>query len=68
MNKEEAIESLNAGNKLTHRHFNKDEWVKKISRHYYQYEDGYDTRISYFWVLREEANMLDGWSIFKEQL
>lgn len=66
MNKTEAIASLEAGNKLTHKDFNPDEWVKEVSKHYLQYEDGYKTRKSYFWALRDQAGMTDNWSIFKE--
>jgi len=40
MTKEEAIQALNEGKKVTHRYFSDDEWVEKLADGRYRFEDG----------------------------
>ena len=60
MNREEAIEALENGKKLTHQHFTKNEWVK-ISAEMYQFEDGCRCEPELFWKGRTGGTWESGW-------
>jgi len=63
MTRTEAIESMENGNKVTHRLFTQEEWMK-ITGNKYEFEDGCFCRFDEFWLYREDESWQDCWSIF----
>jgi len=66
MTKKEAIKSMRNGNKVTHRYFTPDEWMKETG-HLYEFEDGCMCGFSAFWTHRQDDVWQDGWKVFKEK-
>ena len=66
MNKEQAIDAIRAGFKVTHRHFTPDEWMKDGTVGY-EFDDGCKRTEEQFWFDRDDDSWLDGWSIYEEQ-
>lgn len=64
MTKEEAIEAMNAGKKVTHRHFCKSEWMT-IRNGLIEFEDGVRCSMGEFWHFRKEECWQDGYSIWQ---
>ena len=66
MTKQEAIEKMKAGQKLTHRYFTNDEWVKaNQSGTAYILEDGVVCTPQEFWRWRTDTAWDADWEIFK---
>lgn len=65
MNKQEAIEALKQGKKLTHRYFTPDEWIT-LDGDMMVMEDGATIDASIFWKDRENWSD-DGWSEYFER-
>lgn len=65
MTKAEAIEQMKAGQKLTHRYFTNDEWVKtNQSGTTYMLEDGVECSPLEFWRWRTDTAWDADWEIF----
>jgi len=64
MTKTDAIKCLIKGEKLTHRYFGSDEWIRQEGGYYYD-ENEYRLNIDEFWHYRQSASFEDGWEIFK---
>ena len=62
MTKQEAIQSMREGNKLTHYYFSPEEWVT-IENGKMLFEDGVRCDISEFWKYRTVSGWNTGWSI-----
>lgn len=62
MTKDEAIQAMEQGHKVTHRYFSADEWMRLAGR-LYEFEDGCLCDPDEFWPDREEG-FDDGWSIY----
>lgn len=66
MTKLEAIEQMKAGQKLTHRYFTSDEWVKSNqSGTRLILEDGVEGSPHEFWQWRTDESWNSDWEIFK---
>lgn len=63
MNKQEAIEAMEAGNKVTHRYFSRDEWMT-MENGKILLEDGVLCIPTKFWQYRTDKSWEDGYSIF----
>lgn len=61
MSLSEAQTLLNQGKKVRHRFFADNEWMKKISSKYYQFEDGVICLITEFWKYRQDASFKTDW-------
>ena len=68
MTKEEAIQAMKEGKKVTHRFFTDDEFVRqpKPEIDEYEFEDGVVTSNILFWHFRKEEYWNDGWEIFND--
>ena len=64
MNKEEAIEAMQEGNKITHANFAWDEWITMKGNRII-FEDGYSCWTHEFWADRKGFGWSDGYSLFK---
>jgi hypothetical protein len=64
MTKEEAIQAMREGKKVTHRHFTSKEWMK-ISPGGFEFEDGVIVKPYQFWEIRGEDWETD-WEIYKD--
>ena len=64
MTKNEAIELMDQGRKVTHRYFTSDEWMCKFG-YLYKFEDDCLCSINDFWVLRDGDSWDDGWSEYE---
>lgn len=62
MTKQEAIEQMKKGEKVTHTYFSDNEYIYQKGCIIYS-EDG--VRHEEFWTLRNGLLFEDGWSIFK---
>ncbi len=65
MTKEQAIQALKDGYKVTHRYFTDEEWVIERNGSYID-EQGLVLSISDFWKYRQAEWYNDGWDIFGE--
>lgn len=64
MTKQEALEAINNGNKITHNLFTPEEYiVKSDDDEYYLDEDNYQLLIEEFWDNRTCDYWNEGWSI-----
>lgn len=66
MTKQEALITLDNGEKLTHENFDFLEWVKKEDDANYVFEDGVVCPIAEFWIHRTNPSWEIGWSIFTD--
>lgn len=64
MNKSEALALLDAGLRITHKHFTSDEYMIKYG-HGYEFEDGCRCTSDQFWNTRLDKAWETGWSIHK---
>ena len=67
MTRFEAAQALKAGKKLTHRYFDKDEWVMGTDDGNYIMEDGVKCTAMEFWKWRTNPVFNIDWEIYKEQ-
>lgn len=63
MNKQEAIQAMEEGKAVTHRLFTDEEWMKKLNRTTYEFEDGVLCPVSEFWAFRSIDEWEEGWDI-----
>lgn len=63
MTREEAIEAMQNGEKVTHRYFAKDEWAT-MEGHSIITEDGVRITENEFWLIRKDPAWSNEWSIF----
>lgn len=67
MTKQEAIEAMKKGEKVTHRYFTSDEWVKtNQDATLYILEDGVECSPLEFWMWRTDIAWNSDWEIFKQ--
>lgn len=66
MTKQEAIEAMKNGAKVTHRYFSEDEYIKFSEDGRIETEEGYLCAPSLFWIDRRGEAWQDGWSIYGE--
>lgn len=67
MTKDEAISQMKAGNKLTHRWFGDEEWIKSDRAGMILIlEDGVECSPNEFWKWRTDPAWETGWEIFKK--
>lgn len=68
MTKEEALQAMIDGEKVSHRYFSSDEYIYMIAQDIWT-EDGYNcgTVNGVFWQERDGENWENGWSIYKEK-
>jgi len=62
LTKEQAIDALNHGARLSHTYFSKDEWVEKLDELHYIFEDSAEISIEDFWITRRTP-FENGWFI-----
>lgn len=62
MTKDEAIQAMKEGHKVTHRHFSDDEWITMKDGKIID-ENGYKLYAVEFWFYRESDSFKTGWSI-----
>lgn len=67
MTKQEAIEQMNDGAKITHRHFDKDEWMT-IRYGRLVLEDGVKCSLETFFSFRTDESWNDGYELFTTKL
>jgi len=69
MTKQEAIEQMKLGHKLTHRHFTDEEWVKSNQTGtIFILEDGVECSPQEFWKWRTDESWNADWDLFISQL
>lgn len=67
MNKQEAIEALLQGKKLTHDYFSDDEYITMPNPYTMRMEDGAEIDADTFWSDRPHPNWDEGWNIYEKQ-
>jgi hypothetical protein len=65
MTKEEAIQAMKEGKRVTHHWFSPTEWMEGFGRKDYRFEDGVVCSYNEFWRWRDDASWEDGWSVFE---
>jgi len=63
MNKEQAIEAMLKGKKVTHEYFTDNEWMKLNGHFEVEFEDGCKIDVDTFWKDRQGAGWETGWSL-----
>jgi len=63
MSKEEAIQAMREGKKVTHPFFASDEWIT-MDNGKVLCEDGCRHNAYEFWLIRTHAGFLAGWEIY----
>lgn len=64
MNKQEAIQAMRDGNKVTHKNFDSKKWMRSSGRiTFYEFEDGNLCSHSQFWGIRQEEVWNTGWRV-----
>jgi len=63
MTKDQAIQAMRNGEKVTHHHFDSKEWIKETGR-LYEFEDGNLCTFFEFWHIRADDSWLEGWKIY----
>ena len=64
MNKQEAIEAMKKGFKVTHDYFSSDEFITMIGDKIVT-EEGYSFNATEFWKYRTHESFNTGWSYYK---
>lgn len=67
MTKNEAIQLMYQGKRLTHRFFAPDEWVTINAGDFIQTEEGYTVSQKTFWHIRPGKEWDTDWELFKDQ-
>ncbi len=67
MTQSEAIYHMGEGEKVTHRFFTENEWVKLGEPGYYILEDGVTVPENEFWRYRDGSEWLNDWEIWKDK-
>lgn len=68
MTKQEAIQLMQEGKKLTHFLFTDEEWITMPDPFIIKTEDGYIRRSDEFWKYRKGDNWEEGWKIYEEDI
>ena len=66
MTKDEAIQQMLKGEKVTHTSFTEEEWITMTSPREVLTEDRYTSSTTLFWQHRDHPTFSSGWSIWKE--
>jgi len=66
MTKEDAIELMKQGVKMTHAYFTPEEWVYIGKNGQYVLEDGVECHRQEFWQWRQAESWKDGWERWKK--
>ena len=64
MTKQEAIEAMKSGAKVTHRFFTPEEWIAMEGKFTIITEEGYAISTTEFWKYRQSAEFQTDWSIW----
>ena len=64
MTKEEALQAMKEGKKVTHKYFSNDEFMELTIGGNYKFEDGNIATPQNFWAHRSESFWNNGWRIF----
>ena len=67
MTKDEAIQAMLKGEKVTHTTFTDEEWITMDGPREVKTEDGYTSNTALFWQHRNHPNFSKGWSIWKSK-
>lgn len=68
MTKQEAIQAMKEGKKVTHIHFLKSEWVKSDpTGSFYEFEDGVKCDSNFFWMDRKQESWNEDWSLYNSR-
>lgn len=65
MTKQEAIEAMKSGKKITHRYFDKADWMTMVDGHII-FEDGISIEEYLFWQYRKTKGWEDGYEILQD--
>ena len=65
MTKQEAIEAMREGKKVTHRYFSSDEWMTIKAGNIITFEDGGSGFINEFFDDRIDSSWEEGYSLFE---
>ncbi len=65
MTRQEAIQAMIDGKRVTHRHFTSDEWITINKQGKFQFEDGVECSASEFWSHRTSEDWNTDWEIFQ---
>ena len=65
MTKQEAIQAMREGKKVTHRWFSPNEWITIINNNTLLLEDGITISLERFFVYRTAPSWGDGYSLFE---
>jgi len=66
LNKQQAVEAMKAGRKVTHDLFSPHDWVTGRGNFIIQTEEGYEIPAVEFWRYRQGENFETGWRIWGE--
>lgn len=66
MNKQEAVQAIKSGKKVTHSWFSSDEWMTRGTILAIQFEDGVECSFIEFFAYRDDESWDDGYSIYDE--
>ena len=67
MTKTDAIIAINAGYKLTHKHFTSEEWIRQFGL-MYEFEDGCQCSHEEFWLYRDDDSWQKDWKIYQKTI
>lgn len=66
MTKQEASQAINEGKKVSHRFFDKHEYIEGIGDNNIRTEDGFTLTFDEFMSYRPQEEWNEGWKIFQE--
>jgi hypothetical protein len=66
MTKDEAVEAMNKGHKVTHRFMESHEYIERTPDYLIRTEEGYTCQPSEFWRYRQGEAWETDWSIVEE--
>ncbi len=66
MTKQQAIEAMKTGEKLTHRYFSEGEWVSMKGNFTMIFEDGCKIDSDTFWNDRKGEGFNNDWELFEQ--
>lgn len=67
MTKYEAMKAMQDGKKVRHGYFDDNEWMKRHSPGYYQFEDDVVINQSEFWSIRNSEAWNQDWEIVEDE-
>lgn len=66
MTKQEAIQAMMQGTKVTHRYFQPNEWITMRGKFTIVTEEGYKVDADEFWSYRKTESWENDWSVWEE--